>query len=192
MSGFAVEDLAVPGTAPLSFHLAPGEVLGVAGASGVGKTRLLRAMADLEPHEGRVLLDGAEQGGVAPADWRRRVVYVATDSAWWHPTVADHFTSWPPPALAGLGLDEATGGQFVERLSSGERQRLAVLRALAMAPRVLLMDEPTANLDDETAAAVESLVAERCRADGLMAVWVTHGKAQRARVAPRSVTVVAA
>lgn len=189
MKGFAVEGLAVPGTRPMSFRLSPGEALGVAGASGIGKTRLLRAMADLEPHEGRVSLDGADQSGFPPHAWRRDVIYLPSESAWWHPRVAQHFPEWPPPGLAELGLNEAFGDRFVERLSSGERQRLAALRAAARDPRVLLLDEPTANLDPESAEAVEALVARERRDRDLMVVWVTHGEAQRERVAGTSVTV---
>lgn len=189
VKGFAVEGLAVPGTEPMSFRLSPGEALGVAGPSGIGKTRLLRAMADLEPHEGSITLDGAEQSALPPHEWRRAVVYLPSESAWWHPCVAGHFPEWPPPGLADLGLDETIGDRFVERLSSGERQRLAALRAVELGPSVLLLDEPTANLDPESAAAVETLVTGQRSDRGLMVVWVTHGEAQRDRVAATSVTV---
>lgn len=192
MKEFAVEGLAVPGTEPVSFRLSAGEALGVAGPSGIGKTRLLRAMADLEPHEGRVSLDGSDQSAFPPHQWRQAVVYLPSESAWWHPRVAEHFNRWPPPGLAALGLDETIGDRFVEQLSSGERQRLAALRAAALGPRVLLLDEPTANLDPGSAAAVEDLVAAQRRDAGLMVVWVTHGEAQRDRVATGSVTVKAA
>lgn len=192
MKEFAVEGLAVPGTEPVSFRLSPGEALGMSGPSGIGKTRLLRAMADLEPHDGRVSLDGSDQSEFPPHQWRRTVVYLASESAWWHPRVAEHFAAWPRTGLADLGLEEAMGERFVEGLSSGERQRLAALRAAALAPRVLLLDEPTANLDPDSAAAVEDLVAAQRRDAGLMVVWVTHGEAQRDRVATRSVTVRAA
>lgn len=192
MKGFTAENLAVPGTAPLSFELADGEAIGIAGASGIGKTRLLRAMADLEPHDGRIALDGKAQATYPPAEWRRRVVYLPSESAWWHAKVGGHFNEWPPPDLTALGLDEDMGGQFIERLSSGERQRLAVLRAMSLAPRVLLLDEPTANLDGESARAVEDLVSRQQREGGLIVVWVTHGEAQRDRVAAASLTVKAA
>lgn len=192
MKEFAVEALAVPGTEPVSFRLSPGEALGMAGPSGIGKTRLLRAMADLEPHDGRVSLDGSDQSAFPPHQWRRAVVYLPSESAWWHPRVVEHFAGWPPRGLAELGLDESIGNRFVEQLSSGERQRLAALRAQALAPRVLLLDEPTANLDPDSAAAVEALVAVQRREEGLMVVWVTHGKEQRDRVATNSVTVRAA
>lgn len=184
-----MDNLAVPGTAPVSFRLAPGEALGVSGPSGVGKTRLLRAMADLEPHDGRVCLDGTEQAAVPPAAWRRRVMYLASDSAWWLDRVAEHFAEWPPVGLEALGLDEPLGSRAVEQLSSGERQRLAFLRALERGPEVLLLDEPTANLDPASAERFETQVAERRAADGLMVIWVTHGEGQRGRVAGRSVEV---
>ena len=72
----------------------------------------------------------------------------------------------------------------VSQLSTGERQRLALLRALEHRPEVLLLDEPTGPLDDETTAAVEALLREK-QANGLALLWVTHDKRQAERVATR-------
>lgn len=170
---FEVRDLAVPGVEPVSFSLEPGGAASLAGPSGVGKTRLLRAMADLEPHDGEVRLDGTPSGAVAPREWRRRVALVPAESAWWERTVAEHFPAWPPTHMEALALAPAMGERSVEHLSSGERQRLALLRALAAEPGVLLLDEVTANLDRENAQRVDAVV-ERLRERGVAVVRVGH------------------
>jgi ABC-type lipoprotein export system ATPase subunit len=79
-------------------------------------------------------------------------------------------------ALAAVGLAELAQ-QRVSRLSLGERQRVAVARALAVRPRVLLADEPTARLDEENARAVGALVAELARETGTAIVCATHDPA---------------
>jgi ABC-type iron transport system FetAB ATPase subunit len=79
--------------------------------------------------------------------------------------------------------------QAVIRLSSGEKQRLALLRLLANQPRVLLLDEPTANLDPENTRRVEAVIREYCRERAAAVVWVSHDREQAARVADRQFEV---
>ena len=165
------------------FALGPGECLGVNGPSGSGKTLLLRAIADLDPHEGEVYLDGVPRSLVAPWLWRRQVGLLPAESAWWERTVGAHFTRIPP-ALEALGFTEEVLAWPVDRLSSGERQRLALARLLGLAPRVLLLDEPTAHLDGENARRVEAVVRDFLEKGGA-AVWVSHDEAQLERVAQR-------
>ncbi len=181
---FSVRNLARPGLGPLSFEVAAGGCLGIGGPSGAGKSLLLRALADLDASDGEVSLEGTRREDLPAPDWRRRVCYLAAESGWWADRVGAHFPDWEAarPRLDKLGLPEACRDWPVTRLSSGERQRLALIRALVRAPRVLLLDEPTAALDPESAAAVEYLVAEH-RAGGGMALWISHDAAQLARVA---------
>ncbi|WBF19286.1 ATP-binding cassette domain-containing protein [Halomonas elongata] len=73
----------------------------------------------------------------------------------------------------------------MSRLSSGEKQRLALLRAVAREPEALLLDEPTANLDEATIRRVEAWLVERIRARGWPTLWVAHDTGQIARVADR-------
>lgn len=165
---------------PIDFSIAAGACLALSGPSGSGKSLLLRALADLDPHEGEVLLDGEAQSSMSGPAWRRRVGYLPTESAWWAPLVGGHF---PGDVPAELGFEPDVAGWEVARLSSGERQRLALLRLLAREPEGLLLDEPTANLDGESAQRVEALL-ERYRAEHDAAVlWVSHDAEQRARVA---------
>jgi putative ABC transport system ATP-binding protein len=173
-----------------SFDLHTGECVVLRGASGSGKTQLLRAIADLDPNEGTVLLDGTPRRTVAGPAWRRLVAYVAAEPGWWADTVGGHFADWAAaaPLVERLGLPAACGAWPIQRLSTGERQRIALVRALASGrppgPRVFLLDEPTAGLDGIAAAAVEALIAER-RAAGAGVVWVTHDAVQAERVGRR-------
>jgi len=176
-----------PGCEPLDISLATGEALAVMGPSGAGKSRLLRAIAELDPNEAEaVSLAGADRSSFAAPAWRRQVTYVAATPGWWAPTVADHFKTehlTDANALATrVSLPSNAFEWTVSRLSTGEAQRLALIRALVQKPKVLLLDEPTASLDDEATAKVEALLRQRMT-DGASLVIVTHNKNQVARLA---------
>ncbi|MGC8696963.1 MAG: ABC transporter ATP-binding protein [Halothiobacillus sp.] len=185
---FEVQNVATRFSAPISFSLDAGEVLTVFGASGSGKSQMLRALADLSPHEGAVFLEGINQATLRPEQWRRKVGYVPAESGWWADLVGAHFHTRPPADwLAALSLPPELLDAPVERLSSGERQRLAVLRALTIEPRVLLLDEPTANLDDLNAQALTALVLNYVQSHQAAAVWVSHNRDERSRLGARSI-----
>lgn len=185
--GLEFSGLSLAVTAPLNLRVAPGECVTVSGPSGVGKTLLLRALADLDPHPGRVALDGADANAMPPAQWRRRVGLLLAESSWWHERVGEHFppTEGGDLQLQALGFGPEVLDWNITRLSSGERQRLALLRLLALRPRALMLDEPTANLDPENTALVEQLVQDYRVARQVPVLWVSHDSAQRARVADR-------
>ena len=94
-----------------SFDLDAGECVAMRGASGSGKTQLLRAVADLDPNEGTVLLDGTPRGSVPAPAWRRLVAYVPAEPGWWADTVGGHFVDWAAaaPLAERLGLPAACG-----------------------------------------------------------------------------------
>ena len=171
---------------PFNFAAAPGACLTFMGPSGVGKSLLLRALADLDPHRGEVFLGDLSQSACPPHDWRRQVAYVPAAAGWWAETVAEHFGDLASLTddLVALGLPPECGAWPVARLSSGERQRLSLLRAVALHSPVLLLDEPTANLDADTSLAVENWLLAQKRA-GVTLIWVTHDAAQAQRVADR-------
>jgi phosphate-transporting ATPase len=175
---------------PVSFDLADGEILVVRGPSGAGKSTLLRAIADLDPNGGDVSLDGVSRESFTAPEWRRRVIYVAAEPAWWAETAAEHFPSREEAVTLAraVGLAPDLLSQPVVRLSTGERQRLALARALARHPRVLLLDEPTGALDAESRDLAEALIADHC-ARGLSVLWVTHDPAQAARMSQRRLTL---
>ena len=173
-----------------SFSLSVAECVAVRGPSGAGKTLLLRAIADLDPNEGLVCLDGHDRSLIAGPEWRRLVGYVPAEPGWWADTVGEHFSEWTA-ALAlvkDLGFPEEAKAWPIGRLSTGERLRLALVRALMVRPRVLLLDEPTAALDPASVRAVEALIATRLRA-GLAVLWVTHDAEQAKRIAHRLLVI---
>jgi ABC-type iron transport system FetAB ATPase subunit len=181
----AVADLASAGLAPFSLTLKASECVGLHGPSGVGKTRLLRAIADLDPHTGTVHLEGVARSRLRPPEWRRRVALLPAESQWWLDRVRDHFSAPPHMAMAELDLDPALLDRPVSQLSSGERQRFALLRLLANRPEVLLLDEPTANLDEGNRERVEATIALYRRETGAAVLWVGHDDRQLRRVAGR-------
>lgn len=189
-AGLSVSNLTKPGLAPVSFTLEPGVCLAVSGPSGAGKSLLLRAIADLDPNLGTVLLDGENRDDMPAPQWRRRVTYVQTEPGWWAETVGDHFDDWNAarPLATALGLPPECGDWPVLRLSTGERQRLGLVRALVRSPAVLLLDEPTSGLDPDATAAVEKAIAQFLGGRGA-AVWVTHDRDQAERVADRQLTI---
>ncbi len=182
----SVYSLSHPGLQLVSFRLAAGESLVVRGASGSGKTLLLRAIADLDPNQGSIFLEFQARESMPAPQWRRLVCYLPAESGWWAERVRDHFVDWSLalPLVVELNLPEACGEWPIQRLSTGERQRLALIRAMVQKPKILLLDEPTSGLDAESTSRVEALV-ERHRKAGGGVVWVTHDAAQLKRVASR-------
>ena len=176
-----VRDIKIPGLAPISFELAAGECLGVSGDSGCGKTRLLRAIADMDEVEGSVCIGELCRPDVSGAEWRKQVALLPAESQWWFDTVAPHFPE-AEVALASLGFADEVMRWQLSRCSSGEKQRLSILRMLANRPKVLLLDEPTANLDVENTRKVEMLVAEYLAENNAVAIWVSHNRSQLERV----------
>lgn len=191
MFRFEVNGLVYGSSAPVSFALRSGECIGVTGPSGCGKTRLLRALADLDAWDGEILLNRQLPSAMPACQWRLQVAYLPAESQWWFDTVGAHFKTVPPAEdRTALGLDPEVMTWPVARLSSGEKQRLGILRTLVNQPAVLLLDEPTAHLDPEHACAVEALISRRCRG-GMMAVWVAHDLDQLKRMAPRGYRITA-
>ena len=173
--------------APISFELAAGECLGVSGDSGCGKTRLLRAIADMDEVAGTVCIDDLCRDDVSGANWRKQVAMLPAESQWWFDTVAPHFPEtdidFASPDFISLGFSPAVKNWSVTHCSSGEKQRLSILRLLANQPKVLLLDEPTANLDAENTHKVEALIADYLAEHKAAAIWVSHNPEQLKRVA---------
>jgi len=173
--------------ASVNLQLVAGEMLCLFGTSGSGKSQFLRALVDLELHRGEVFLQGTEQQQMAANLWRREVAYLPAESGWWAVRVGQHFATQPSSeALASLGLDEAILVREVDGISSGERQRLGLLRLLVQRPQVILLDEPSANLDPDSTLKMEQVVRAYLHEAQAAAIWVSHDPLQRERIADRS------
>ncbi|WP_375057095.1 ATP-binding cassette domain-containing protein [Zobellella sp. DQSA1] len=180
LAGLVVGELA-----PVSLSVEAGEILCLSGPSGSGKSRLLRAIADLDAHGGEVWLGEQSQAGVRGHCWRGWVMLVPADSQWWDERVGEHLAQDLGGQGAALGFEEPVADWQVSRLSSGEKQRLALLRAWSRQPRALLLDEPTANLDPGLTEKTEAWIRAWARRAGLPVIWISHDPAQIARVADR-------
>lgn len=167
----------------------PGEVVCLSGPSGSGKTRLLRAIADLDPHDGAIRLGSLDQTTTPAHEWRRAVALVPAESQWWSDRVGEHFERRMDEALEALGFPPEVVDWEVSRLSSGEKQRLALVRALSVRPRALLLDEPTANLDGENTERVERWLKAIITEHGLPVLWVAHDPGQIERMARRHLRI---
>ncbi len=179
--------------------LRSGERLGITGPSGSGKTLLLRTLAGLEPlQSGELMFKDRELSHWSMPAYRARVVYVPQRPAWREGTVdaalrapfafrvrrEDGFSSGRARELLhATGRDEDFLSQRTERLSGGEAQIVAVVRALLVTPSVLLLDEPTASLDSGTVRAIEDLITHWISASPDHAyIWTSHDRAQLERI----------
>ncbi len=179
----------------------PGEILAVVGPSGSGKSTLLRLLNFLEPPtSGTVVFAGSTFGsdhGV-PLELRRRVTTVFQHPMLLNRTVWDNVryglrlrgerdgTALVESALARVGLQQLAR-QPARTLSGGEAQRVALARAMVLQPEVLLLDEPTANLDPYNVALIEDTVQQLRHERGTTMVLVTHNIFQARRLAQRVV-----
>lgn len=169
---------------PIDLNVEPGECCGLTGPSGEGKSLFLRGISDLSLWHGRVTLNGIDSQDISGCEWRKKAAYIPAESAWWFDTVGPHFYAAPAVEdVAELGLSVDVMAWPVTRLSSGEKQRLAILRALSVGPEALLLDEPTAHLDEVNAERVEQFVHKRMTDGMLPVLWVTHNQQQLRRVA---------
>lgn len=183
---FDIYNLKIWGVLPISFSLAAGECMAIEGPSGSGKTLLLRALADLDPVEGDKRLNGHSYLSMTGPQWRQKVCYNAAEPGWWSDTPADSFKNRDKilTQLYDVGLDAQCLDRPISQLSTGERQRLSLLRLLERDPEVLLLDEPTGALDPEATMRVENLL-NAVRRTGTSILIVTHDKAQAKRLANR-------
>lgn len=165
------------------------EIAVINGPSGSGKSLLLRAIADLDPSTGDVWLEKQSRSSMKAHEWRRKVSYLPTDSAWWFETVGEHLPGGGFEYLQNLGFEKDVLGWKISRISSGEKQRLALVRCLERSPDVLLLDEPTASLDEERTLLVEKVVSAYADRNNTPVLWVSHDARQIKRIAQRVFTI---
>ena len=182
-----------------TLRIASGEILALAGPNGAGKTTLLMILACLfRPTGGRLVIFGedpwADDARTAAA--RREAVLVTHHPYLFKGTVFDNVafglkvrrtpeTRWPALVSQALGLVELAGWERrpASTLSAGQAQRVALARALVLKPRVLLLDEPTANVEADLALRIEAVVREACHGAGATVVFSSHDFSQATRLA---------
>lgn len=174
-----------------------GEVLAIVGPSGAGKSTLLRLLNFLEsPGAGSITFDGQRVQAEPPLVLARRVTMLFQRPVLLSQSVRENVSfglklrgrnadGQVDTALERVGLS-ALARQSAQKLSGGEMQRAALARALVIEPDVLLLDEPTANLDPYNVGLIEDIVREQNRARGTTVVFVTHNVFQARRLATRS------
>jgi putative ABC transport system ATP-binding protein len=182
----------------VSLEVAAGEVVAVTGPSGSGKSTLLGLLAGLDtPSAGSITVDGVEVTRLGEADlarFRRRTIGFVFQSYHLIPTLTAIENVAVPLELAGSTqplvtarrlLDEVglagRADHYPAQLSGGEQQRVAIARAVALAPPVLLADEPTGNLDSATGGQIIDVLLALNRQRGSTLVLVTHDPALAAR-----------
>jgi putative ABC transport system ATP-binding protein len=170
---------------PFELILDMGACAAITGPSGSGKSLFLRMIADLDPNEGDVWLNGRERVSMPAPEWRKQVTYVSAESGWWADTVIEHFPGNGRNEIEILAARLGLRGELIDapvaQLSTGEKQRLALVRALLAIPLVLLLDEPTGPLDEDSVTRVEALLQERM-ASGTSILMVTHDSNQARRL----------
>ncbi len=191
-----------------SLCIEPGELVVVIGPSGAGKSTLLSTINRLiEPDEGEVRIDGEDTRLRAPHELRRGIGYCFQSLGLFpHMTVAENIAV--TPALLGwsaqrigkqidallerVGLDPSLHrARMPDQLSGGQAQRVAVARALAAEPRLLLLDEPFGALDPESRARLQEDLAELHRRMGVTTLLVSHDLSEALLLATRIAVVVA-
>jgi len=183
----------------VSFGLQKGEIVAVTGPSGSGKSTLLRSVNRLDDiDEGDILVDGKDIKQYDPPRLRRTVGMVFQFPAIFPGSVRDNLEYgmrlWgieetgketTLQAVEDAGLDHSYMDRDAERLSGGEQQRVCLARSLVIGSRALLLDEPTASLDHEATARIESTLMRLKEKRELAILWVTHDVYQAERVADR-------
>jgi putative ABC transport system ATP-binding protein len=181
--------------AGVDLDLQAGDYVAVMGESGIGKSTLLNLIAGLDRADrGSVALDGIELTGLdddALTTLRRRQMGFVFQAFYILPYLNVAQNVGLPLALLGCPSEEAAqrvaamlekvglgerGASLPRELSGGELQRVAIARALIHGPRLVLADEPTGNLDPDSAAQVLQLLRERTKADGAAGILVTHSR----------------
>lgn len=187
---FHIEDLRFLGNGPYSLKICEHEIVGLSGTSGIGKTQLLRAMVETIVYTGTIKFKGQVPESFTPSQWRRLVGLVPAEAKWWGEYVGDHFPKKESQEKSSfffeeLGFPPDVRDWQIDRLSTGERQRLALARALALQPSLVLLDEPCSALDGKTAELVEGVLLRYRQNHDTALLWVSHDEEQLKRVADR-------
>lgn len=194
MSDLTIKNLNLSSISPIfdqsfDFSIPAGTCMGLTGPSGIGKSILLKTLADMLPHQGDVFLGDIESQTIPAQQWRRKVALLPAESQWWCETVGEHFQTFDELLFAHLGFKKEVLDWQISHLSSGEKQRLACIRLLMNQPEALLLDEPTANLDHYNRTQLELLIKDYQRIHQIPVIWISHDKQQLHRVCQQLLTL---
>jgi putative ABC transport system ATP-binding protein len=190
----------------INLQVRAGDRIGISGPIGSGKTLLLRSLAMLDQYDGEILWQAAPVPPAEIPNFRRHVIYLHQQPAIVDGTVEDNLRlpfgfrtargkTFDRKVVLALLETAGRGDAFllesVDHLSGGERQLVALIRAVQLEPTVLLLDEPTSAMDAETARSIENLIDrwQNDAAEQRAFLWVSHSPEQLARVAPRRIVL---
>ena len=190
----------------ISFELFAGDCLAVMGPSGAGKSLLLRTLAGLDPiQSGEIVFQGTSLSNLSMPEFRAQVMYLHQKPALLEGTVESNLQqiyhlrvhhnktyerSKILDYLSILGRSENFLERSIEQLSGGEHQIVACLRSLQLSPTVLLLDEPTASLDNAATHQLEALITQWQQSNPNRAcIWTSHDPTQIERVTTRQLTL---
>lgn len=196
----------VPIWSSLSIELKPGDRLALRGPSGSGKTLLMRSLVGLDKIDaGEIEYNGRNLGDWHLPDYRRRVRYIPQDAAFITGSVKDSITLFfrfkanrdleldeylLEAFLKQLQLSEEFLNKTADRLSGGEKQIVALIRSLLLQPEVLLLDEPTSNLDESMVANIEQLIDFWITQNkDRSLIWTSHDSRQLDRMTNQSLNI---
>ncbi|MDH5735829.1 MAG: ATP-binding cassette domain-containing protein [Gammaproteobacteria bacterium] len=182
MKKLLIKELYYHHCGPVNLQINAGDCVAVSGVSGSGKSLLLRALADLDEHRGSISLDDILMTDLPAPEWRKKVALLPAESQWWFDTLGEHFPATDNEMIHYFGFPDNVMSWSVSRLSSGEKQRFALLRLLLNKPDVLLLDEPTANLDNTNTLLFEKLIEDYIKVNSACVIWVSHDAQQLSRI----------
>lgn len=181
-----------------------GKIYGLVGPNGSGKSTLLSILAHLTPRTaGTILLSGIDTAVLSAPETRRRITLVHQEPVMFHASVRRNvamgliYRDVPKPererrvleALRAVGMEELAR-RNARTLSGGEKKRVAVARALAISPDILLLDEPTANVDGVNAGRIEQIIRHINQTAGMTIIFSTHNLSQAYRLSHEVVTLM--
>lgn len=174
------------------------ERIALLGKSGQGKSTLLRILARLDSGDsGEIYFNGQLMNEVDSRTWRMKICYVAQQATMLPGTIQENLMisskihnrtfeeSQARQLIKAVGLDHLDWEKQAEDLSGGEKQRIALVRSLLLQPKILLLDEITASLDQQSKELVEQLLIKLHQKEEITYIWVTHDTEQAKNISER-------